>query len=196
MTECFKRGNNLHNYKVSERGIYHYQPLKFLCKCVTINPSSISLLESMMVAPTMRRADSYGGHYLILFLLDCLKYFAQLNSLKSLKWLFRAVTALIKSTLTVQKTAICLSCHTFEDVYSQNFVKIICDKLVSRQTHTQDELKLIKAMLESLIATLSVGTLDTYFLPPDPSYYKFELGDLMQRIASRNNGVHLLVPFQ
>ena len=149
-----------------------------------------------MKAATIKRADSYRVYYLILFLLDCLKCFAQLNSLKSLKWLFRAVTALIKSTLTVQKMATCLSCHTFEDVYSQNFVKTICDKLVSRQTDTQDELKLIKAMLESLIATLSVGTLDTYFLPPDPSYYKFELGDLMQRIASRNNGVHLLEPFQ
>lgn len=97
---------------VANSSIQHYQPLKFLCKCACANPSSINQLEAMLLG---RAPGLVEGCFFIMFLIDCIKYFSVINSLKSLKWLFRALTALIKDLTTMPKVAICLSCQTFEE---------------------------------------------------------------------------------
>jgi len=125
-----------------------------------------------------------------MFLLDCLKYFAALHFLKCLKWLFRGVTAMIRNPATIRKVAVCLSCQTFEDISSQYFIKTICDKLIGRETHTKQELKLVNAMLESLVATLSVGPLDGFFTTPNSVHYRSTMADEMYQITGRHQGLH------
>jgi hypothetical protein len=125
-----------------------------------------------------------------MFLLDCLKYFASLHSLKTLKWLFRAITALIESPATIKRLSVCVACQSFEDALSQSHIKTICDKLVTRQTHTRDERKLIEAMLANLTAILSLSCVEQYFVTADNDYNHMnnQLGSHMHQISQRYRG--------
>lgn len=175
-----------------DSGQPYYQELKFMCKCVVLNPNSVELLESILIFRD-KRAKNSGGCYFIMFLLDCYKYYRMSYSLQCLKQLFRAFTALISNPDTTKKMAVCLRYQTYEKESSETFFRPVCEKLTARQTYTRDEQRLIREMLETLLTVLENESYYRLFFLENTNGFRYEIE---RQMAERHRGVYHLNIFQ